>query len=244
MDIVIIGLVNSLQFKKIGELLKDNKYDVFAIVTIVLAVVADIVLLVSASKNQRIVTYVSLIALVLFIVLSQIFISLGGKIYSTSELAKEERRMRLTNILYYLKDNGIVDISSKKDIKKFKGCAQSYYDEKFSAINSLKNIVIQISKFVLLPIVLAVANYILDADNETMSLESKLLYMGIFLIAVIFVTVSVIIIFDFCKTIIKLKNVKISVLLSDLELLASFNMAERPQTESTNKIKLKLKRKE
>lgn len=244
MDLVIIGLVNSLQFKKIGELLKDNKYDVFAIVSIVLAEVADIVLFISASKNQMIVTYVSLAALVLLIVLSQIFIGLGGKLYSTSELAKEERCMRLTTILNYLKDNGIVDISSKNEIEKFRSCAQSYYDEKFSTIKSLQNIVIQISKFVVLPIVLAVANNVLDVKNETMSFESKMFYIGIFLIAVIFVTVSVIIIFDFCKTIIKLKNVKISVLLLDLELLANFNLGEKPQTENINKIKLKLKRKE
>ncbi len=239
MDLLIIGLIESLHFKKFRELLKDNKYDVCAIATILLAVGADIALFASASNNQMTATYISLVALILFVVLSQIFISLGGKIYSTSELAKDERRARLGSILDYLNDNGIVNISSKKDIKKFKGCAQNYYDEKFSAINSLKNIVIQISKYVLLPVVLAVANYILDVDNKTISLESKLLYIGIFLIAVIFITISVIIIFDFCKSIIKLKNVKLLVLLSDLELLSKFDtvLANNPNDGKNEKDK-------
>ena len=103
---------------------------------------------------------------------------------------------------------------------------QKYYNEKFSTVNSLQKTVTQISKFVLLPIVLAVANKILDTQNDIVSFENKLFYIFIFLVAVMFITISVIIVFDFCKSIIKLKNIKLAVLLSDLELLSKFNIIE------------------
>lgn len=226
MELIIKGLLENMQFKKFSTLIKDNKYDLLSIIFIVLTLIANVSLFFCTSYEMSIGTYISLAALVLFIILSEIFISFGGKYYSTSKYAKDEKLGSLKNIVNHLQTNGIVDINKKEDILIFTEFTQKYYNEKFSTVNSLQKTVTQISKFVLLPIVLAVANKILDTQNDIVSFENKLFYIFIFLVAVMFITISVIIVFDFCKSIIKLKNIKLAVLLSDLELLSKFNIIE------------------
>ncbi len=226
MELIIKGLLENMQFKKFSTLIKDNKYDLLSIIFIVLTLIANVSLFFCTSYEMSIGTYISLAALVLFIILSEIFISLGGKYYSTSKYAKDEKLESLKNIVNHLQTNGIVNINKKEDVLIFTEFTQKYYNEKFSTVNSLQKTVTQISKFVLLPIVLAVANKILDTQNDIVSFENKLFYIFIFLVAVMFITISVIIVFDFCKSIIKLKNIKLAVLLSDLELLSKFNIIE------------------
>lgn len=226
MELIINGLIENIKLKKISEILKDNVYDLVAIISIVLTLVADLGLLICSSQNKTIGTYISIGLLVLFIIISEIFISLGGKFYSTSNYAKEDKIRHLNDTIKHIRENGIVDISNNKDMQKLTEYIKKYYNNKFSTVDYLQKVVTQIGKFVLLPIILAIANSILETKNEEMLFENKLFYIGLCLITVFFVTLSVIMVFELCKSIIKFKNIRLFILLSDLELLSNFDLVD------------------
>lgn len=224
MEIIVNDIIDKVYRAKPEIIARTNKYDIiFFIMTLIFIILLPINYW-ATENEKRIASYILFVLILICVVFMLVLISLSNKTYYRSQHAKQNRIEKLNILSNVLQNNDVIAINHKKEIIFFTKKVKKYYKEKFLVIDTIEKLITNLGKILLIPIVLALTNYILNINDET--LEDKLIFIFIFLMIVFLAIYTIYFVLHMARAIIKFYNSYVAILIADLELLSSFNVRE------------------
>ncbi len=232
MEIIVNDIIDKVYRAKPEIKSRTNKYDIiFFIITLIFIILLPINYW-ATENEKRIASYILFVLILICVVFMLVLISLSNKTYYRSQHAKQNRIEKLNILSNVLQNNDVIAIGHKKEIKVFSKKVKKYYKERFLIIDTIEKLITNLGKILLIPIVLALTNHILNINDET--LEDKLIFIFIFLMIVFLAICTIYFVLHIARAIIKFDNSYVAILISDLEILSNFNAREL-NTEETQR---------
>ena len=223
MSIIIENLVNQYKGQTKNLKFKKNKY---AWITISLLIVLLIILaihLVSFYKELRMKSFILLGVEIVLLIVIEIFSRKSDKVYFTDKDNLDIQKRSLDILNNIIVGCEIATFSTKEDLKELYEITNSVYESKFKYAEETQKAVQNIANIVLIPILLALAKYILDINCIDAVHKISIICLIVVFAAVILITVHYIFVVV-VKDIIQMRNAKYEIFLDDLELLSKFDL--------------------
>lgn len=217
MDLIIKNLIREIGY---GVKLKNLcKYDILIIVSVTLGIGFAIAFCVLRDTPLLILSVIA-------IAIAQVSTGCLNASHHEGLKTQDNIHQRLKVIKETLYNHKMLSIKNHKDIVVFTKKSKEYYDSRFTALNVIKKTVDDITKILLIPTTLALIGYVLKDDNNYVDMESKLIFIFVFIFFILWLIVMYNMFFELVRSIIKIINVKTWVFITDLELLSCFEIKE------------------
>lgn len=217
MDFIIKNLIKEIGY---GVKLKNLcKYDIVTIIAVAFGIGFAIAFYVFRGTPWVVLSVVA-------IAVAQVSTGFLNANYQEGLKTQNNIHQRLKVVEGVLYNHKMLNIKSHKDIVVFTKKSKEYYDSKFTSLNLIKKTVDDITKILLIPTILALISYILKDNNEYANMESKLIFVFVFIFFILWLIVMYNMFFELIRSIIKIINAKTWVFIRDLELLSSFEIRE------------------
>lgn len=223
MDFLVKNLIEQYKPFSNKRILHRKKYSIPAIVLCLLSILIDIIIVVKRNTISSLLAGILLLVSILMLIIAEILLIIGNHEYCSKDMDANMQKEKLHKTMQMLEKNDFVHISNKEDIITIKDVVSKYYNNKFKTLLSLKQYTNAIFKVMLIPILLAIINYVLN-NTDSVYFISKIIYIILIFICVLTLMLIVYLSFDILKLIIEIINADCELLLDDLEFLSCFNI--------------------
>lgn len=231
MRFILNDITKNYYDSKIKFSFKGNIFSIFEVIGILILLISLIFAFVYLSQEDLKHTLITLGVSLFGFVIIAIFSSLSDNFFVNSISVKADYNKRLIKLRYILQNNYTIKVESKEDIEHLCRLAEEFYNNKFVLNNKIQKFFDTVIKILLIPVLLASINYILN--YETADISIKLIIIFAFSAIGFLMLMLSYYIFDIVKSVIEISNIKYKLLIDDLKIISHFYIKEVKETAQT-----------